>query len=448
MNIVTSGTGALTRHLANVMTEFPSAFIDFVVSDVSKELLPRIDYPRCRYKSFDLSRPVEDQGFELASFDVITGFHVLHTVANMAPSLAALRRLLVSGGSLLIGDLNGDSWTSRAPGSTWFDFIFGSFAEWFAFTDGRSHCTMSTQKWRDYLHAEGYANVVTAEFSADPLLFTLEAQNLHQPDLIRQMDHPDILWFCYRRQDEGCLRVKISACDASAPLSLWLFAGSGFDGDAGVGFSRSLGREFALWDVHFVIFDGSWHEQAQKDFVSQLSCTTCLETLLLFDELGTISVPRIVPSATPSGRCLFQPSLPWTDSDTRLIQTSIAHQHNDSVTIHILTMSRPEVKLRAFVRCVTSAVMSSGLAMDDLVVRIISLPGFSNIITVHSSSVARLPSSAKVMVVEITGAALGLIIGSLSCDLSALCSSHCGQGGKALLSHGSSVVDSSLKWFL
>ena len=144
--------------------------------------------------------------------------------------------------------------------------------------------------------------------------------------------------------------------------------GSGFDSNAGMGFSRSLGREFALWDVHFIIFDGSWHEQTQKDFVSQISCTTCLETLLLFDELGTISVPCIVPSATPSGRCLFQPSLPWTDSDTRLIQTSIAHQHNDSVTIHILTMSRPEVKLCGFVRCVTSAVMSSGLAMDDLVV--------------------------------------------------------------------------------
>ena len=26
--------------------------------------------------------------------------------------------------------------------------------------------------------------------TADPLLFTLEAQNLHQPNLIRQMDHP------------------------------------------------------------------------------------------------------------------------------------------------------------------------------------------------------------------------------------------------------------------
>ena len=450
VNIATSGTGALTRHLANVMAEFPSVVIEFVVSDVSKELLPRIAYPRCRYKSFDLSRPVEDQGFELASFDVITGFHVLHVVANMAPSLAALRQLLVPGGSLLIGDLNGDSWTSRAPGSIWFDFIFGSFAEWFAFTDARSHCTMSIQEWRDCLHAERFGNVVTAEFSADPLLFTLEAQNLYQPDLAitRQTDHHDTLWVRYRREEEGRLRVKISACDASAPLSIWLFAGSGFNGDAGMGFSRSLGREFPLWNIHFVIFDGSWPEGTQIDLVSRLSCTTGLETLLLVDEHGMISVPRVVPSATPSGHCLFQPSSPWTALDSGLIQTSISHQHDDFVTIRVLAMSRPEVKLRGFVGCVTSAVVSSGLTLDDLVVGIISSPGFSNIITVHRGSVARLPSSAKSMVAEIAGAALGLVIGSLSCGVSALCSSRRGQGGKALLSHGSSVVDPSLKWFL
>src|SRR3977135_4001000 len=109
------------------MAEFPSAIIEFVVSDVSKELLPRMDYPRCRYKSFDLSKSPQAQGFDSASFDVIAGFHVLHVVADLASSLTALGELLVPGGSLLIGDLNGESWKLRAPGSIWFDFVFGSF---------------------------------------------------------------------------------------------------------------------------------------------------------------------------------------------------------------------------------------------------------------------------------------------------------------------------------
>jgi SAM-dependent methyltransferase len=432
------------------MEEFPSVIIQFVVSDVSKELLPRMTYSRCRYVSFDLSKPPEPQGFKPASFDVITGFHVLHVVEELTPSLAVLNDLLVPGGSLLIGDLNGDSWTSRAPGSLWFDFVFGSFAEWFGFTDNRSHCTISTQQWRQRLHTAGFGQVYTAEFAADPLLFTLDAQKFDR--LILDRSNPEHNWerliFHYRQGDEGQLRDKVSVIDTSNSLSLWLFTGLGFDGNAGMGFFRSLGREYPLWDIHFVSFDGPWSEREQSEFVHRLSCIPGLDPLLRVDEQGAISVPRVVPSAAPNRQYPFQPSLPWTLSESELTQTSLIPQNADLVTVKVIAMSRREANLRTFVGRVLSTVRSTNLTANDLVLGLISSRPVSNIVTVNHASLALLPEAAEEMATRIAGAALGILIGCLACGLSSLRSSRRRQGGKVLLCHGSEIVAPCLRWCL
>lgn len=432
------------------MDEFPSAIIQFVVSDVSKELLPRTNYPRCQYVSFDLSKPPKPQGSDLGSFDVITAFHVLHVVREMTPCLAVLNDLLVPGGSLLIGDLNGDSFRSRAPGSIWFDFVFGSFAEWFSSTDDRTHCTMSPQDWRQRLHTAGFGQVYTAEFAADPLLFTLEAQKADRltPNASSPEDYVEKIIFHYRQGDEIRLRDKVSGLDSSSSISIWLFSGIGIDGDAGMGFFRSLGREYPLWDIHFVIFDGHWSETGQSEFVHRLSCITDLDPLLRVDEKGVISVPRVVPSAVPSRQSLFQPSLPWTLSGTEFVQNSLLPHRPDFVTVKVLAISRPEANLRTFVGLVTSTVKSTCLIANDLVVGLVASQNVSNFVTVHHGSVALLPAAAKEVAVEIAGAALGMLIGCLGCGLSSLRSSRRHRGGRALVSHSNDVVYPSLTWFL
>ena len=432
------------------MEEFPSAIIQFVVSDVSTELLPRMPYAQCRYMAFDISKPPKPQGLDLASFDVITAFNVLHVVEDLASSLDVLAGLLVPGGCLLIGDLNGDSWKSRAPGSIWFDFIFGSFAEWFSYTDDRSHCTISPQDWHRRLHTAGFGNVYTAEFSSDPLLFTLEAQkSLRLPlDVSIIEHHNDELVLLYRQGTEGQVWDRLSTLGAFSTTSIWFYSVSGFHGDAAIGFFRSLGREYPLWDIHLVIFDGPLREKEHLEFVHRLSRIPGLEPLLRVDEEGTISVSRVVPSEAPSGEHPFQPSLPWTLTETGLVQTSLVPHQPSLVTVEVLAMSRREANLRTFVGRVLSPVDNSFIVANKLVVGLVSSHGISNFITVHHASLALLPDSAEELAAQIAGAALGMLIGCLACRASNLRSSRRHRGGSVLLHHGSDVVGPSLKWIL
>jgi hypothetical protein len=428
-----------------VISEFPSVTVEIFVTDISKELLPRMSYARTRNMAFDISKPPEEQGFQLASFDVIMGFHVLHVVPSISSCLEILNGLLIPGGSLLIGDLNGDSWTSRAPGSIWFDFVFGGFAEWFAFIDGRSHCTMTAQEWRDHLHAAAFGNVVISSFSGDPLLFVLEAQKL-QP-LTMKNDH-DVILFPYERGREPDLRLKLSDQDASAPLSLWLSASSGYNGDVAMGLSRSLGREYVVWDVYLVIFDGTWDDLKRIAFVSALASSRSSEPLLIVDRNGKISVPRIIPSSPPSQKSSFRPALPWISSQTTLVQRSLMPCQEGFAAVNLLALSNPERRIRGFVGHVSSASGQTSVVEGDLVVGIMSSQDFPNTVVVPVGALACLPTSDQHLAADIAGVALGLCISVLACGGFGLYSERRSQGGKALLVHANPAIRSSIRWFL
>ena len=395
--------------------------------------------------AFDLSKPPEEQGFQLTSFDIIMGFHVLHAVPMVSSCLEIINGLLVPGGSLLICDLNGDSWRSRAPGSIWFDFVFGSFAEWFAFTDGRSHCTMSAQEWRDHLHAAAFGNVITSSFSGDPLVFILEAQKL-QP--LIAVKNQDIIVFPYERGHESDLRLKLSDRNVSAPLSLWLSASSGYDGDSAMGLSRSLAREYVVWQVYLVIFDGTWDDLKRISFISALASKRISEPLLIVDRIGKISVPRIIPSPPPSQKSSFRPSLPWISSQTMFVQRFLIPRGDHFTIVKLLAISPAEGGIQGFVGHVSSASGPISIDKGDLVVGIMPSLDFPNCVVVPVASLARLPASDEQLAAEIAGVALGLCISTLACNGFALYSKRRSQGVKALLVHANHAVRSSIRWFL
>jgi hypothetical protein len=199
--------------------------------------------------------------------------------------------------------------------------------------------------------------------------------------------------------------------------------------------------------VYFVVFEGTWDESKQTAFVSGLSCMPGSETLLIIDGDGKVSVPRIVPSSNPSRRSAFLPSLPWTSSRTGVVQTSIALR-DDFAAVEVLAMSQSEMNVQAFVGRVSAVAGPLSIVVGDLVVGIMSSLGCSNVVAVPSASLARLSRSDETITANIAGAALGLVIGTLACGVSALHSLRRHQGGKLLLVHARSVVRSSLKWFL
>lgn len=116
------------------------------------------------------------QGFTPGSFDIITAFHVIHAVSDLDFTLKSINNLLVPGGALIMGDLRGDSWSAHESGAFWFDYVFGSFSEWFSFSDDRTHCTMSIDNWQKSLGCAGFGNFTSEVYENDPLLFTMETQ--------------------------------------------------------------------------------------------------------------------------------------------------------------------------------------------------------------------------------------------------------------------------------
>lgn len=132
-----------------------------------------------------------------------------------------------------------------------------------------------------------------------------------------------------------------------------------------MGFLKTLGREYPLWDFRFVIFDSPWSERKHSDFVRHLSSAIVHEPLLRVDEHGAFLVPGIVPSAAPSGQHPFQPSLPLTISETKLVQTSLIPHPADFVTLEVLTVSYREGN-RTFVGQASSPVKATHLVAHGL----------------------------------------------------------------------------------
>lgn len=141
----------LSRCLTKVLKQKEDMIAEYFVTDISFALATTAakscSYAHAIPKTFDISKPVEEQKFTRGSFDVITAFSVLHVAADIVSTLKYLRSLLVPGGCLLVVDLDGNAWDASASpdrnaGTLWYDFVFGCFSEWHSFEDGRERCTL------------------------------------------------------------------------------------------------------------------------------------------------------------------------------------------------------------------------------------------------------------------------------------------------------------------
>ncbi|KAF8530083.1 putative polyketide synthase [Hysterangium stoloniferum] len=250
--------------------------------------------------------------------------------------------------------------------------------------------------------------------------------------------------FHYQRGSEGRLRTQLIAQDAPG-LSVWLFSESGFNGDAGMGFSRSLRREYPLWDIHFVIFERTRSEGDMVEHVSQLSSIRGLELDILIDSKEEILIPKVIPSPPPSGKSAFQPSSSWLLSEDGVVQSSLSTSTTEFVQVNIIAMSCLESRVRGFVGRVSSG--SLPLARH-LVVGLAIAPNISSVVSVHHSMLSRLPDALENSAGDIAGAIVGFVIAAIGGDVSKLRSTRCHRPGKALLSQNNGTVIPALTWFL
>ncbi|MBE2181581.1 MAG: SDR family NAD(P)-dependent oxidoreductase [Chthoniobacterales bacterium] len=151
---VGAGTGALASYILPVIER---GVHKYVFSDVSTGFfLPAQQklaaFPEVEYRTFDLDRNPEDQGFESGTFDIIVGTNVLHAACDIRAALGRLHRLLVPGGTLMFMDV--------ASPRLWTESIFGLTSGWWSLTDRDlrpEHPLLAREKWEEVLRGCGFA---------------------------------------------------------------------------------------------------------------------------------------------------------------------------------------------------------------------------------------------------------------------------------------------------
>lgn len=105
------------------------------------------------FRTLDVERDFEEQGFGRESYDVVVADNVLHVSSDLVQTLRNVRRVLKPGGKILIHELfRPDGWTAG--------FVFGLFPGWWLGT--RDHITrslspnISAEMWDNVLQESGF----------------------------------------------------------------------------------------------------------------------------------------------------------------------------------------------------------------------------------------------------------------------------------------------------
>ncbi|KAF7358399.1 Polyketide synthase [Mycena venus] len=301
-----AGTGLLTRHIIDELKQNSDLLVEYTLTDISYALVANLarslSYRSVIPKAYDISKDSDAQDIPSNSYDVIVGLHTLHAAPNVETCLASLHRLLVPGGTLLIVELDGTTW-GQNPGNLWLDCIFGSFSEWFGYSDGREHCTMAPAAWKTQLEALDFINVQTSvedgKIGRD-FFFVAQKSLCRSPPVTEAYIDPRYI-YTYQFGKEIELQKWLSVHGPTDPILMHIFALQGRDGDAAVGLCATLRKEFPAWDIRLCLFESVSHIVDPVPLVSRHTWTFGGgDNVLLFDRDGVAHVSRIVLSPPPS----------------------------------------------------------------------------------------------------------------------------------------------------
>ncbi|KAL5090988.1 hypothetical protein Trisim1_003950 [Trichoderma cf. simile WF8] len=112
---VGAGTGGMTGHVLSLLQQREeriggSCFSQYTYTDISPMFFEKArerwsdlaSQGRINFKTFNMDNPIEDQGFEPGSYDLVVAASVLHATPYMETSLRHVRRALKPGGKLIL----------------------------------------------------------------------------------------------------------------------------------------------------------------------------------------------------------------------------------------------------------------------------------------------------------------------------------------------------------
>ncbi len=169
-----AGTGSTT---IGASKDLKASKAEYVFTDISpaffenaKQLLSSKDF--IEYKTLDIERDPEDQGFTDESFDVIIASNVIHATKDLDTSLRNISKLLRKGGTLVLNE--------ATEKRSWIDLTFGMTEGWWRFEDHsvrKDHPLLSAEQWKTLLDNSGFKEtfVLTAKDKSE---VSLTGQNL------------------------------------------------------------------------------------------------------------------------------------------------------------------------------------------------------------------------------------------------------------------------------
>lgn len=172
---VGAGTGSMARHVLGALQRLEKEtgqcrFASYTYTDISPAFFETAktqfeDFQgRLLFKTLDLERSPDQQGFELGSYDLIVGGLVLHATSNLATTLRRLHDLLVPGGYIAFHEVVNTN-------SAFANVTFGSLEGWWLSTeDWRQYTPLLTEeKWGELLLETGFsgADLVLRDYKSE-----------------------------------------------------------------------------------------------------------------------------------------------------------------------------------------------------------------------------------------------------------------------------------------
>ena len=160
---VGAGTGGTTESL---LAALPSTS-HYTFTDVSSAFFDRAKEKfggrsNVSFATFDFEKEPLDQGYEPASFDIVTAANAIHASTDLRATLRRLRSLLAPGGMLLL--------VESTRHFDWFDMTTGLIEGWQHFADDlrTDHPLLNAEDWRRALVETGFADVGTWPRQGEP----------------------------------------------------------------------------------------------------------------------------------------------------------------------------------------------------------------------------------------------------------------------------------------
>ncbi|KAK0454752.1 hypothetical protein EV421DRAFT_1896666 [Armillaria borealis] len=274
LNFFLSGDKShLQSSMSAICQTFPDIYVKYFLNDGKEFLQLPSMMTTGRIGTINFDNPVEYQGLEESSFDVIILTLADTPISTAASTIASVSKLLIPGGYtfLFLGPLPSGTTSSTV-----------SKLEKILQATDTTICSSQERRLDD----GSYMSIV--------------AQYLPSMNERPLFDKERSLRFAYHHGDEIQLQRYLAQLDLSSSYDIWITAEEGRDGDEATGLVRVLQREFPAWSIRVATFPPTFTDATRLDLLSHLPAFLRHETEIFFSREGTPFVPRLVSVPSPN----------------------------------------------------------------------------------------------------------------------------------------------------